>query len=228
MGENVGPAAGALKAFRALRLLRIIKLARRWTALQEILGKMVASLESIAIFTMLLILFMYIFALLGMQFFAKMSIQDLDGEFVLREEIIERYSHEILIPVRLSFDNIYLSMNTIFVIIMADGWNMVMYENIVSTGKNWAPYAIFFVILFTLGNKIMLSLFTAILLSNFEGGDEEDETPFKVTGDEEIDAVTQKPHICRRIFNMKHVYSSIDAIKDVFGYRKTHKTLRLE
>ena len=70
MGENVGPAAGALKAFRALRLLRMIKLARRWTALQEILVKMVASLESIAIFTMLLILFMYIFALLGMQFFA--------------------------------------------------------------------------------------------------------------------------------------------------------------
>jgi hypothetical protein len=30
LGENVGQAAGALKAFRALRLLRMIKLARRW------------------------------------------------------------------------------------------------------------------------------------------------------------------------------------------------------
>lgn len=40
LGENVGQAAGALKAFRALRLLRMIKLARRWKALQEILKKM--------------------------------------------------------------------------------------------------------------------------------------------------------------------------------------------
>ena len=74
LGDNVGPAAGALKAFRALRLLRMIKLARRWKALQEILAKTIASLESIAIFTMLLILFMYIFALLGMQLFSKRSM----------------------------------------------------------------------------------------------------------------------------------------------------------
>lgn len=31
--DNVGQAAGFLRAFRALRLLRMIKLARRWKAL---------------------------------------------------------------------------------------------------------------------------------------------------------------------------------------------------
>ncbi len=33
VGDNVGPAGAVLQAFRAMRLLRIIKLARRWTAL---------------------------------------------------------------------------------------------------------------------------------------------------------------------------------------------------
>jgi hypothetical protein len=89
---------------------------------------------------------------------------DVNGEFIMHDEIIDTYKSEVLIPTRLSFDNIYHSMNTIFVIIMGDGWNVVMYENTIGTGSNWAPYAIFFVILFTLGNKIMLSLFTAILL----------------------------------------------------------------
>jgi Ion transport protein len=37
--ENVGQAAGVLKAFRALRLMRMIKLARRWKALTDILSK---------------------------------------------------------------------------------------------------------------------------------------------------------------------------------------------
>ena len=113
----------------------------------------------------------------------------------MHDEIIETYKLEVLIPTRLSFDNIYLSMNTIFVIIMGDGWNVVMYENTIGTGATWAPYAIFFVILFTLGNKIMLSLFTAILLSNFDDDGEGDEPK------EENDG-KPKPNIFLRIFNI--------------------------
>lgn len=71
LGNNIGPAAGAMKAFRALRLLRIVKILRRWTALQIILKKTAMSMEGIANFSVLMILFMYIFSLLGMQLFAK-------------------------------------------------------------------------------------------------------------------------------------------------------------
>jgi len=127
LGENVGQAAGALKAFRALRLLRMIKLARRWKALQEILKKMLESLEGIFYFGLLLLLFMYIFSLLGMQLFGNLSYQDLDGNSVLKDELVDRYKTEILVPIRVSFDNIWQSMNTIYVIIMSDGWNWVMY-----------------------------------------------------------------------------------------------------
>jgi voltage-dependent calcium channel L type alpha-1D len=160
----VGQAAGALKAFRALRLLRMIKLARRWKALQDIMKKMVMSLEGIFYFTMLLLLFMYIFSLLGMQFFGKLAYRDLDGHTVLKNELVERYNKEILVPTRWSFNNIWHSMTSIYVIIMSDGWNIIMYENVLPFGMKSMPYTLFFVFVQIMGSKVMLSLFTAILL----------------------------------------------------------------
>lgn len=71
-----------------MRLLRIIKLARRWTALQEILGKIFKSLSELSIFCCLLLLFMYIFALLGMQFFAMRAYADIDGVIVPSNEVL--------------------------------------------------------------------------------------------------------------------------------------------
>jgi voltage-dependent calcium channel L type alpha-1D len=60
-----------MQAIRALRLLRVIKLARSWTKLQDILAKTVKSLKDISNFGVLLFLFLYIYALLGMEIFAN-------------------------------------------------------------------------------------------------------------------------------------------------------------
>lgn len=55
-------------------------------------------------------------------------------------------------------------MTTIYVIIMSDGWNIIMYQNVLPNGIKWVPYSLFFVFMQIFGNKVMLSLFTAILL----------------------------------------------------------------
>ena len=60
-----------MKAFRALRLLRMIKLARIWKAFQEILRRIRQSLIDVSNFTFILFLFMFIYALLGMELFAN-------------------------------------------------------------------------------------------------------------------------------------------------------------
>lgn len=70
----------------------------------------------------------------------------------------------MLQPTRWSFDNIWQSMTTIYVIIMSDGWNIIMYQNVLPNGIKWVPYSLFFVFMQIFGNKVMLSLFTAILL----------------------------------------------------------------
>jgi len=64
-------AGSALNAFRALRLLRMLKLSKSWKALGEILRKMGTSVKGISNFSLLLLLFLYIFALLGMELFAN-------------------------------------------------------------------------------------------------------------------------------------------------------------
>ena len=88
-GLNAG---SALNAFRALRLLRMMKLSKSWKALAEILRKTVASLKDISNFSMLLFLFMYIFALLGMELFANIALVDGDDSLVVGAAVQELYN----------------------------------------------------------------------------------------------------------------------------------------
>lgn len=80
--DDIGDAADALQALRALRLLRIVKLARSWTNLQDILRKTALSLVDIFYFTILLLLFMFIFSLLGMELFANYCRFTPEGDLI--------------------------------------------------------------------------------------------------------------------------------------------------
>ena len=81
-------AGSALNAFRALRLLRMMKLSKSWKALATILQKTAKSLKDISNFSLLLLLFMYIFALLGMELFANIALVDEDDNLVVGTEAI--------------------------------------------------------------------------------------------------------------------------------------------
>ena len=227
VGDNVGPAGAVLQAFRAARLLRIIKLARRWTALQDILGKIFESLGELGIFCGLLLLFMYIFALLGMQFFSYRSWYDLDGVIVPVDEILERVqSGEVLQPFRTIFNNIYLSLTSVFCIIFAEDWNWTMYKNIVPFGTSLHYYAVFFIIVFAFGNYVLFALFAAILLSHFDGdgseeGEDEDIEEEEGEGEKELDLDAPpppvKPNICKRIFSKDTAIAIKNGFIDMFG-----------
>ena len=52
-------------------MLRVIKVVRRLKKLQEIIGKIMLSLNDIMNFSVLLFLFLYIYSLLGMELFAN-------------------------------------------------------------------------------------------------------------------------------------------------------------
>ena len=60
---------GALSAFRGVRLLRVFKLARSWTSFREILAKILVTIKDVSTFSVLLVMFMFIFSLLGMELF---------------------------------------------------------------------------------------------------------------------------------------------------------------
>ena len=69
-----------LVAFRALRFLRIFKIIRRWKSLQEFLFKLHKTIKEMANFLLLLLIFIVIYALLGMELYSNMIKFDNKGE----------------------------------------------------------------------------------------------------------------------------------------------------
>ena len=73
-------AGGGLTALRAFRILRVLKLIRSWTSLQNFLYTIYLTVMELGNFTFIVILTIFIFALLGMQLFGgKMCGLD-DGD----------------------------------------------------------------------------------------------------------------------------------------------------
>jgi hypothetical protein len=71
----------------------------------------------------------------------------------------------ILQSPRLNFDNIGNATVTIFVVLIGEDWPGVMYNYMNSIQKT--SVQIYFIAVVTIGNFILLSLFTTILLENF-------------------------------------------------------------
>ena len=69
-GLQISSGLGAITVFRSFRLFRIFKLARSWTSLKRLLSVLISALSDIKNFSVLVLLFMIISALLGMELFA--------------------------------------------------------------------------------------------------------------------------------------------------------------
>ena len=66
---------------------------------------------------------------------------------------------------RENFDTIWEAFLTVFMMMIGDGWNNMMYYGMLSLG-NFA--AIYYWVLYAFGSIIMVNLFLAILLGNFD------------------------------------------------------------
>lgn len=65
--------------FRGIRLLRVFKLARSWTTFRELLHTIMLTVRQIGTFSILLLIFMLIFTLLGMELFGhRVKLDDLN------------------------------------------------------------------------------------------------------------------------------------------------------
>ena len=140
-----------------------------------------ASLKDISNFSLLLLLFMYIFALLGMELFANIALIDADDNLVVGEAaVIELYnSGEFFTYPRDNFNNVWWSLTTVFIIIIGEDWNWTMYQWVRAYGYgssvSYHVAIYYFVVLMIFGNIVLFSLFTAILLQNFSGDNEDEE-----------------------------------------------------
>jgi len=150
-GGDGGP--GIFSSLRGFRLMKIFKLFRSGD-LKILIDSIIFTLTTIGDYVILLMLFIYIFALLGMSFFAGRIKFDADDRVNPLGE-----------SPRTNFDTLHWSVITIFEVLMGEGWNDIMYEAMRSINQYWALY---YIALIVGGNIIMLNLFLAILLGNFD------------------------------------------------------------
>ncbi|XP_036861567.2 voltage-dependent T-type calcium channel subunit alpha-1H isoform X1 [Manis javanica] len=155
--EIIGQADGGLSVLRTFRLLRVLKLVRFMPALRRQLVVLVKTMDNVATFCMLLMLFIFIFSLppaisiLGMHLFGcKFSLKTDTGDTV---------------PDRKNFDSLLWAIVTVFQILTQEDWNVVLYNGMAST-SSWA--ALYFVALMTFGNYVLFNLLVAILVEGFQ------------------------------------------------------------
>lgn len=155
MASNGDSAGGdAFAALRAFRLFRIFKIFRSGD-LRTLLDSIAFTVITIKDYAILLGLFIYVFALLGESFFAGKVKFDDDGQ----------YDPENGTPNRINFENLTDACVTVFQVMIGENWNSIMYDHMRSVG---VLSCIYFISLVILGNIIMLNLFLAILLGNFD------------------------------------------------------------
>jgi hypothetical protein len=130
----------------------------------------------ILLFSGLLFLFIYIAALVGMEFYSQRCKFDIHGDLIedlLAFQKAKDPDQVHFYSPRDNFDTIYNSMTTVFVVILGEDWPGIMYNYVRSSGS-YEP-CIYFLITYSAGNFILMSLFTAILLAKFENEDDDGE-----------------------------------------------------
>jgi hypothetical protein len=127
---------------------------RSWKEVRSLLAAILDSLRDLFYFSGVLILFVFIYAIAGRQIFQGFMIGD-DG-----------------VRVRNHFDSFGWSCVTVFQVMTPENWNQVLYDAV--NARGWGG-AVYLVSLYLIGNYIVLSLFLAIMLGNFDKAQQEKE-----------------------------------------------------
>ncbi|XP_076808311.1 sodium channel protein type 3 subunit alpha-like isoform X3 [Clavelina lepadiformis] len=138
-----------LSILRAFRLLRIVKLAKQWPILNKLLRIIARTLSKLWHLTVVFLLVLYIFAVVGMQLLSA-KYRAKYGDNLPRWNFID-FPHSFMVVFR----------------IQCGEWveNMLVCLNVAHAGI-CIP---FFILVYIVGNLVILNLFLALLLNSFSG-----------------------------------------------------------
>ncbi|KAL3983186.1 Ion transport family protein [Acanthocheilonema viteae] len=151
---------GGLSVLRTFRLLRILKLVRFMPALRYQLLVMLRTMDNVTVFFGLLVLFIFIFSILGMNLFGCKFCKN-PATAMDQTKKCERKN----------FDSLLWALVTVFQILTQEDWNVVLFNGMARTTP-WA--ALYFVALMTFGNYVLFNLLVAILVEGFQESKEEE------------------------------------------------------
>jgi len=182
---------GGLAVLRTFRLMRIFKLFRFLPGLQTQVSVLFASLGEVANFCVILLLFMFVYAVLGMYLFgAKFRFMEDDGNGGTEESRSD-----------CNFDDMYRAFVTVFQLLTIEDWPGVMFDAVRATSFIAVFY---FVSLIIFGNYILCNLFIAILLDSFAERAKEKEKEEERLKQEELMDLDRSPEAAERLRNFRN------------------------
>lgn len=146
--------------FRVFRAARTAKILKKFTSLRFLLWSFYLSMKSLPYVFFLNILSFYVFAVLGMQMFGNIKLDD--------DTAINRYNN---------FCNIFTSLLVLFRCATGENWQLVMLacsgsrpctgDNLdTSCGSDFAT--VYFIVFISLSAFLMMNLFEAVIVNNFD------------------------------------------------------------
>ena len=161
------------RIFRMVRVFRVMKIVRYLESFQRLMGVVKKSIHSILYISALMLIFIFMYAMLGFHIFRDKFRFPEDVEYDLPE-----------IP-RANFENLFWSFVTVFQILTLEEWVNIMYDGVRATNLFSILYFVSFVVI---GVYCLLNMFLAIVLQNFEA-DHRYRLEAKIQKQRELDAL---------------------------------------
>jgi len=144
--EEGGAVVSVIRVFRIFRVMRMFRLVKHFSSLRKMASVLLVSLPSIINVGSLLLLFYFMFGVLGCSFFKDVSI---DGEGVTRHS---------------NFRDLGFAMLTLFRISTGEDWHTIMHDCMVVTKV--AP--LYFVTFILLIMFVLINVFVACVVDNMK------------------------------------------------------------
>lgn len=133
-------------------------MAKSWKHFELLLETLGRTLTDIATFTVLLFIFIFTFTLFGLEVFAYRAKLNLALGVVDPNGVSPEFN----------FDTFLNSFTTVFIVLTNEAMSDIYYNHYRTVGPTASTA--FFISLVIIGQKILLNLFLAILLENFDEG----------------------------------------------------------
>ena len=143
------------RVFRTFRVLRVTRLLRFMRSMALIVTVILRSLESFFYIIILMLLFVFIFALLGMQIFG--------GQYNFGDDM----------KIRTNYDSFWIAYVTVFQVMTIENWHYNLFDSM-RTSIPKAVTGLYYVVWIFIGNFILLNLLLSIIFDAFMSADEED------------------------------------------------------
>jgi len=147
--------SGAISVVRVFRVARSVRLMKMVPGLSRLFRTLITTLPSIINIGILIIIFLFMFAILGRQLFFR--VEKTDGGF----------------SPSLNYDTVENGMLSLWIAMTGDAWEEQMYGATREGGTSWAP--LYFVLFMLIMAYVMVELFLAAILENFENAKDEDD-----------------------------------------------------